>query len=124
MKKIIRLTESDLTRIVKQVINESPHSSEMDDDMSTEMGIGMYRKIKQTGDILEEEIKRLFNIRRELESLMDRSIQTRTSSKIFDPRKPTPIDVASLVSKMNSMIGKLEGDFAQYKRLIRNTISL
>ena len=50
MKKIIRLTESDLTRIVKRTINEN-----MDNDTA----LNVYRRLKHNGEIMDETYRRI-----------------------------------------------------------------
>ena len=78
MKKIIRLTESDLTRIVKRVINE-----DIEEDYKREARIELYRlgytplvlsflSAKELADKLREENKRRFSSYDELERLADK----------------------------------------------------
>lgn len=78
MKKIVRLTESDLTRIVKRVINE-----DIEEDYKREARIELYRlgytplvlsflSSKELADKLREENKRRFSSYDELERLADK----------------------------------------------------
>lgn len=78
MKKIIRLTESDLTRIVKRVINE-----DIEERYKREARIELYRlgytplvlsflSAKELANKLREENKRRFSSYDELERLADK----------------------------------------------------
>jgi hypothetical protein len=78
MKKIIRLTESDLTRIVKNTINENINQSSEDfrgicrrvtaalEDLNVEIKKGEARKIEESKDIVKHHIRRMENILDEL----------------------------------------------------------
>ena len=78
MKKIIRLTETDLVRIVKQTLNENVNQSADDlrsvsrrvfsalDDYGTELKKGDNRKIEESKDVVKHQIKRMENILDEL----------------------------------------------------------
>lgn len=78
MKKIIRLTETDLVRIVKQTLNENVNQSTDDlrsvsrrvfsalDDYGTELKKGDNRKIEESKDTVKHQIKRMENILDEL----------------------------------------------------------
>ena len=78
MKKIVRLTESDLTRIVKRVINE-----DIEEQYKREARIELYRlgytplvlsflSAKELANKLREENKRRFGSYDELERLADK----------------------------------------------------
>ncbi len=74
MKKIVRLTESDLQRIVKQTINESVNQSSEEfrsssrrvslalDDLVSETKRGNERKIDEAKDSVKHSLRRLENI--------------------------------------------------------------
>jgi hypothetical protein len=78
MKKIIRLTESDLTRIVKKTINENINQSSEDfrgicrrvtaalEDLNVEMRKGDTRKMEESKDAVKHHIRRMENILDEL----------------------------------------------------------
>ena len=80
MKKIVRLTESDLTRIVKQVINENINRASDDfrnqtrrvtmalDDLVNDMKKGDTRKIQDSKDLVQHHVRRLESILQEIKS--------------------------------------------------------
>jgi len=115
MKKIIKLTERDLTRIVKRVINEQP----MDDSSSQ----NVYRKLVHYGDTMDEEYRAIKNIREELDSSIRQHLRRGSISDIFDQGKRTPSDVSDLVRRLTSKMSQLESTVNQYKRMVRNTIT-
>jgi len=77
MKKIVRLTESDITRIVKRVMNESPlllgdpdyesnyrDSDEDDDDLSDDDFMSKYRDYSPSWDVpTDKKLERMRRIR-------------------------------------------------------------
>ena len=115
MKNISRLTESDLCRIVKRVINEQP----IDDSTSQ----NIYRKLVYYGDIMDEEYKRIKNIREELDNSIRTHLRRGTMTDIFDSGKRTPSDVSDLVRQLTSKMTQLESTVLQYKRMVRNSIT-
>ena len=115
MKKVIKLNEKDLSRIVKQVINEQP----IDDSTSQ----NIYRKLVHYGDIMDEEYKRIKNIREELDSSIRTHLRRGTMSDIFDSEKRTPSDISDLVRQLTSKMTQLESTVLQYKRMVRNSIT-
>ena len=115
MKKVIKLNEKDLSRIVKRVINEQP----IDDSTSQ----NIYRKLVHYGDIMDEEYKRIKNIREELDSSIRTHLRRGTMSDIFDSEKRTPSDISDLVRQLTSKMTQLESTVLQYKRMVRNSIS-
>jgi hypothetical protein len=78
MKKVIRLTESDLTRIVKNTINENINQSSEDfraicrrvtaelEDLNVVIKKGDVRKIEESKDTVKHHIKRMEGIIDEL----------------------------------------------------------
>ena len=78
MKKIIRLTENDLARIVKKTLNENVNQSAEDlrtasrrvlsalEDYNTENRKGDNRKIEESKDVVKHHIRRMENILDEL----------------------------------------------------------
>jgi hypothetical protein len=78
MKKNIRLTESDLARIVKKTINENINQSSEDfrgicrrvtaalEDLNVEMRKGDTRKMEESKDAVKHHIRRMENILDEL----------------------------------------------------------
>jgi hypothetical protein len=78
MKKVIRLTESDLTRIVKNTINENINQSSEDfraicrrvtaelEDLNVVIKKGDARKIEESKDTVKHHIKRMEGIIDEL----------------------------------------------------------
>jgi hypothetical protein len=78
MRKTIRLTESDLARIVKKTINENINQSSEDfrsicrrvtaslDDLNVEMRKGDTRKTEESKDAVKHHIRRMENIIDEL----------------------------------------------------------
>ena len=74
MRKIVGLTESDLTRIVKKTINENINQSSEDfrsicrrvtaslDDLTVEMKKGDLRKMEESKDVVKHHIKRMEGI--------------------------------------------------------------
>ena len=78
MRKIVGLTESDLTRIVKKTINENINQSSEDfrsicrrvtaslDDLNNEMKKGDVRKIEESKDAVKHHIRRMEGIIDEL----------------------------------------------------------
>ena len=115
MKKIVRLTERDLTRIVKKVINEN-----MDNDTA----FNVYRKLKQEGEIMDETYKRIKNIREDLDMMVMRHVRGGTANTIFDSSQRTPREISDNVEQLSRKVGELEGLLSQYKRFIRGAISL
>ena len=115
MKKIIRLTERDLSRIVKKVINEN-----MDNDTA----LNVYRKLKQEGEIMDETYKRIKNIREELDMMVMRHVRGGTANTIFDSNQRTPDEISENVQQLSRKVDELEGLLSQYKRFIRGAISL
>ena len=115
MKKIIRLTERDLSRIVKKVINEN-----MDNDTA----LNVYRKLKQEGEIMDETYKRIKNIREELDMMVMRHVRVGTANTIFDSNQRTPDEISENVQQLSRKVDELEGLLSQYKRFIRGAISL
>ena len=115
MKKVIKLNEKDLSRIVKRVINEQP----IDDSTSQ----NIYRKLVHYGDIMDEEYKRIKNIREELDSSIRAHLRRGTMSDIFDSEKRTPSDISDLVRQLTSKMTQLESTVLQYKRMVRNSIT-
>ena len=115
MKRIIKLTESDLTNIVQRVINEQP----VDDTTSQ----NIYRKLTHYGDIMDQEYKSIKNIREELDSSIRTHLRRGTISDIFDSEKRTPSDISDLVRRLTSKMSQLESTVLQYKRMVRNSIT-
>lgn len=115
MKQIIKLTEKDLTRIVKRVITEE----EIDDNESQ----NIYRKLVHYGDTMDEEIRRIKNIREELDSAVRVHHRRGSMSDIFDNNKRTPSDISDLVRQLTSKMTQLESTVNQYKKMIKNSIS-
>jgi hypothetical protein len=78
MKKVIRLTEKDLSRIVKKTINENINQSSEDfrgicrrvtaalEDLNVEMRKGDTRKMEESKDAVKHHIRRMENILDEL----------------------------------------------------------
>ena len=78
MKKVIKLTESDLARIVRQTLNENVNQTAEDfrsesrrllsalDDYSTQSKRGESREIEETKGVLNRHIRRVENIIDEL----------------------------------------------------------
>jgi hypothetical protein len=74
MRKIVGLTESDLTRIVKKTINENINQSSEDfrsisrrvtaslDDLNVEMKKGDLRKMEESKDAVKRHIRRMEGI--------------------------------------------------------------
>ena len=74
MRKIVGLTESDLTRIVKKTINENINQSSEDfrsisrrvtaslDDLNVEMKKGDLRKMEDSKDAVKHHIRRMEGI--------------------------------------------------------------
>ena len=115
MKRIVRLTESDLTRIVKRVISEQP----IDDYYSQ----SVYRKLVQIGEDMDQGYKKIKNLRDELDYYVNQHLRKGTITDIFDYNKRTPNDVVDVIQKINRKIAELEENFANYKRMIKNSIS-
>lgn len=111
----MRLTEKDITRIVKQVISEQ----EIDDYTSQ----NIYRKLVHYGDTMDEEYRRIKNIREALDSSMRTHLSRGTMSDIFDSRKRTPSDVSDLVRQLTTKMSQLESTVNEYKRMVRNSIT-
>ena len=51
MKKVIRLTESDLSRLVKKVINESSKEEDMNGKKCESCGKGVYKETEPMDDM-------------------------------------------------------------------------
>jgi hypothetical protein len=78
MRKIVGLTESDLTRIVKKTINKNINQSSEDfrgisrrvtaslDDLNVEMKRGDVRKMEESKDAVKRHIRRMEGIIDEL----------------------------------------------------------
>jgi hypothetical protein len=115
MKKIVKLTESDLSRIVKRVINEEPI-----DDYTSQ---SIHSKLVHYGDTMDQEYKRIKNIREELDNSIRMHLRRGSISDIFDQGKRTPSDISDLVRQLTSKMGQLEGTVSQYKRMVRNAIT-
>jgi len=114
MKKINRLTESDITRIVKKTINEN-----MDNDTS----LNVYKKLKQNGEIMDETYRRIKTIREDLDMLVMRHVRGGTADTIFDNNKRTPKEVSDNVQQLSRKINELEGLLDRYKRFVKASIS-
>jgi hypothetical protein len=114
MKKIIRLTESDLARIVKKTINEN-----MDNDTA----LNVYRRLKHNGEIMDETYKRIKTIREDLDMLVMRHVRGGTADTIFDNNKRTPREISENVQQLSRKINELEGLLDQYKRFVKGSIS-
>ena len=104
MKKIIRLTERDLSRIVKKVINEN-----MDNDTA----LNVYRKLKQEGEIMDETYKRIKNIREDLDMMVMRHVRGGTANTIFDSNQRTPDEISENVQQLSRKVDELEGLLSQ-----------
>ena len=115
MKRSIKLTERDLSRIVKRVINEN-----MDNDTA----LNVYRKLKQEGEIMDETYKRIRNIREELDMMVMNHVRSGTANTIFDYDQRTPNEVSENVQQLSRKINELEGILSQYKRFVKRSISL
>jgi predicted translin family RNA/ssDNA-binding protein len=115
MKRSIKLTERDLSRIVKRVINEN-----MDNDTA----LNVYRKLKQEGEIMDETYKRIRNIREELDMMVMNHVRSGTANIIFDYDQRTPDEVSENVQQLSRKINELEGILSQYKRFVKGAISL
>ena len=115
MKRSIKLTERDLSRIVKRVINEN-----MDNDTA----LNVYRKLKQEGEIMDETYKRIRNIREELDVMVMNHVRSGTANTIFDYDQRTPNEVSENVQQLSRKINELEGILSQYKRFVKRAISL
>ena len=115
MKRSIKLTERDLSRIVKRVINEN-----MDNDTA----LNVYRKLKQEGEIMDETYKRIRNIREELDMMVMNHVRSGTANTIFDYDQRTPDEVSENVQQLSRKINELEGILSQYKRFVKGAISL
>ena len=115
MKRSIKLTERDLSRIVKRVINEN-----MDNDTA----LNVYRKLKQEGEIMDETYKRIRNIREELDMMVMNHVRSGTANTIFDYDQRTPNEVSENVQQLSRKINELEGILSQYKRFVKRAISL
>lgn len=114
MKRIIRLTESDLTRIVKRTINEN-----MDNDTA----LNVYRRLKHNGEIMDETYRKIKTIREELDMLVMRHVRGGTADTIFDNNKRTPKEISDNVQQLSRKINELEGLLDQYKRFVKGSIS-
>ena len=115
MKRSIKLTERDLSRIVKRVINEN-----MDNDTA----LNVYRKLKQEGEIMDETYKRIRNIREELDVMVMNHVRSGTANTIFDYDQRTPNEVSENVQQLSRKINELEGILSQYNRFVKRAISL
>jgi hypothetical protein len=74
MKKIVKLTESDLSRIVKRIINENTNQiadefyneskrlSRILDDYNQDVKKGQNKKIEESKEIVKRHIRRMENI--------------------------------------------------------------
>jgi hypothetical protein len=114
MRKTIRLTESDLARIVKRTINEN-----MDNDAA----LNVNRRLKHNGEIMDETYRKIKTIREELDMLVMRHVRGGTADTIFDNNKRTPREVSDNVQKLSRKISELEGLLDQYKRFVKGSIS-
>ena len=112
MKKGI--TERDLSRIVKKVINEN-----MDNDTA----FNVYRRLKHEGETMDETYKRIKTIREDLDMLVMRHVRGGTANTIFDFEQRTPREVSDSVQLLSRKINELEGLLDQYKRFIKRAIS-
>ena len=115
MKKIVKLTERDLSRIVKRVINEQPI-----DDYTSQ---SIHSKLVHYGDTMDQEYRTIKNIREELDNSIRDYLRRGSISDIFDQGKRTPSDISDLVRQLTSKMGQLEGTVSQYKRMVRNAIT-
>lgn len=109
-----RLTERDLSRIVKRVINEN-----MDNDTA----LNVYRRLKHEGETMDETYKRIKTIREDLDMLVMRHVRGGTANTIFDFEQRTPREVSESVQSLSRKINELEGLLDQYKRFIKRAIS-
>ena len=100
MARIVRLTERDLSRLVKRVINEN-----MDNDTA----LNVYGKLKQEGEIMDETYKRIKNIREELDMMVMKHVRGGTANTIFDYGQRTPDEVSGNVQQLSRKIDELEG---------------
>ena len=115
MERTVRLTERDLSRLVRRVINEN-----MDNDTA----LNVYRKLKQEGEIMDETYKRIKNIREELDMMVMKHVRGGTANTIFDYGQRTPDEVSGNVQQLSRKIDELEGLLYQYKKFVKRAISL
>lgn len=115
MKRTIRLTESNLNRIVKRVINEN-----MDNDEA----FSVYKKLKNAGEEMDSTYKRIQRIREELDILVMRHVRWGTANSIFNSNQTTPPEISDNVEQLTRRVGELEGLLSQYKSFIRGKISI
>lgn len=115
MKRTIRLTESNLNRIVKRVINEN-----MDNDEA----FYVYKKLKIAGEEMDETYKRIKRIREELDMLVMKHVRGGTANRIFDSNQITPPEISENVGLLTRRVGGLESLLSQYKSFIRGKISI
>jgi len=117
MKKVIRLTESDLERITKKVLKENR-------GMSDDEAIGIFKKLERNGQDIDSVIMKVKRGKDSLNELLKKHIQRSTASQVFDERQRTPNDVLESVALLNSGLNQLELLISDYKKLIRRSISM
>lgn len=115
MKKVIKLTEKDLTHIVKRVVNEQ---------MDSTTAHNVYRKLKHEGETMDEYYRKLRNTREDLDGMVMQHLRRETVSDIFDYEKRTPSDVLENVSRLLRDINNLEYAISNYKTIIKRSISM
>ena len=117
MKKIVRLTESDLQRITKKVLKENR-------GMSDDEAIGLFKKLERNGQDIDSVIMKVKRGKDSLNEVLKKHMQRNTATQVFDERQRTPGDVVESVGALNSSLNQLELLISEYKKLIRRSISM
>lgn len=120
MKKIIRLTENDLNRIVKKVLTEELINENMDNDEA----FSIYKRLQQTGEDMDNTYRRVKSFREELDIRIMRQVRSQNASSVFDSQIRTPPDVIESVMGLKARLRDLESTIMDYKRLVERSISL
>jgi len=117
MKKIVRLSESDLQRITKKVLKENR-------GMSDDEAIGLFKKLERNGQDIDSVIMKVKRGKDSLNEVLKKHMQRNTATQVFDERQRTPSDVVESVGALNSSLNQLELLISEYKKLIRRSISM
>ncbi len=112
--KIRHIQESN-QRLENRLLNEQP----MDDFQSK----SIYKKLVDYGDTMDQQYKKIKNIREELDYLIKKHLNSGTITDIFDHNKRTPNDIIETVSMFNKNMNGLEETVNGYKRMVKNSIS-
>lgn len=109
-----KLSKKDIKRIVESFMNEG---------MSNDEAVNIYRRIKRNSDDLDLTIMRLKSVKNDLDEKIKVHLRRETAGSIFDPNQRTPADISDSIGNLNRVLSNLENVLNEYKILIRKSIN-